>query len=88
MNKERRAKIKTNNKRLDLVTDLLNTYKSELESIQMDEEFAFDNLPEGFQNGLKGDEMQEAIDEMEDSMEAIDDIIKELENIKSNLSIL
>ena len=54
----------------------------------MDEEFAFDNLPEGFQNGLKGDEMQEAIDEMEDSMEAIDDIIKELENIKSNLSIL
>lgn len=88
MNKERRTQIKTNNKRLDLVIDLLNTYKSELESIQMDEEFAFDNLPEGFQNGIRGDEMQEAIDEMEDGMETIDNIIKELEDIKSSLAIL
>ena len=88
MNKERRTQIKTNNKRLDLVTDVLNTYKSELESIQMDEEFAFDNLPEGFQNGIRGDEMQDAIDEMEDAMETIDKIIKELEEVKSNLTIL
>lgn len=88
MNKDRRAKIKTSNRRLDLVTEILNTYKSELESIQMDEEFAFDNLPEGFQNGIHGDEMQEAIDEMEDSMETIDNIIKELEDIKSSLAIL
>jgi len=88
MNKERRTQIKTNNKRLDLVTDVLNTYKSELESIQMDEEFAFDNLPEGFQNGIRGDEMQDAIDEMEDAMEAIDKIIKELEEIKTNLTVL
>ena len=88
MNKDRRAKIKTSNRRLDLVTEILNTYKSELESIQMDEEFAFDNLPEGFQNGIRGDEMQEAIDEMEDSMETIDNIIKELEDIKSSLAIL
>lgn len=88
MNKERRTQIKTNNKRLDLVTDVLNSYKSELESIQMDEEFAYDNLPEGFQNGIRGDEMQDAIDEMEDAMEAIDKIIKELEEIKTNLTVL
>lgn len=88
MNKERRAQIKTNNKRLDLVIDLLNTYKNELESVQMEESDAFDNLPEGFQNGIRGDEMQDAIDEMEDSIETIDNIVKELEEVKSSLSIL
>lgn len=88
MNKERRSKIKTNNNRIDLVIDVLSTYKSELESIQEDESDAFDNLPDGFQCGIRGDEMQDAIDEMEDSMDTIDDIIKELENIKSTLAIL
>ena len=88
MNKERRQKIKTNNRKLDLITDLLKTYKSELESIQMDEEFAFDNLPEGFQNGLRGDEMQEAIDEMEDCINEIDKMMETLEEIKSDLTIL
>ena len=88
MNKERRSQIKKSNKRLDLIIDLLTTYKSELESIQMDEEFAFDNLPESFQNGIRGDEMQDAIDEIEDAIDEIDDIMKKIEDIKDNLLIL
>lgn len=88
MNNERRGQIKKNNKRVDLIVDLLTTYKSELESIQMDEEFAFDNLPEGFQNGIRGDEMQDAIDEIEEAVDAIDKMIGEITEIKTNLSIL
>ena len=88
MNKERRQKIKNNNSRIDLVISELKNYKSELESIQMDESDAFDNLSDGLQCSTRGDEMQDAIDEMDDSLEAIDNIIEELENIKSNLAFL
>lgn len=88
MNKERRSQIKKSNKRLDLIIDLLTAYKNELESIQMDEEFAFDNLPEGFQNGIRGDEMQDAIDEMEEAVENIEKIMEKLNEIKTNLTIL
>lgn len=88
MNNERRGQIKKCNKRLDLVIDLLTTYKSELESIQMDEEFAFDNLPESFQNGIRGDEIQDAIDEMEEAVENIEKVMEKLNEIKTNLTIL
>lgn len=88
MNKERRSEIKKASKRIDLVVELLEEYKSDIEIIQMDEEEAYDNLPEGFQNGLKGDAIQEAIDEMEDAIDEINTVIKTIENIKTSLSIL
>ncbi len=88
MNKERRSEIKKANNKLKLVTELLESYKNSIEDIQMDEEFAFDNLPESFQDGLKGDAMQDAIDELEDTVDKINNMIKEIEDIKDSLSVL
>lgn len=88
MNNDRRKQIKESNKKIDFVIDILNQYKSEIELIQSDEEDSFDNLPESFQYGLKGDTIQDAIDEMEDVTERIDEIVEMLGSIKTNLLVL
>ena len=88
MNKEKRGRIKEVNTKISMVMDLLQQCKSEIESVQMDEEFDFDNLPEGFQEGIRGSSMQDAIDEMEDGVGKIEDIMSDLETIKTNLAIL
>ena len=88
MNKERRSEIKKANKILEMAIDLLEQYKEELNEIQEEEEEAFDNLPENFQDGIKGDVMQEAIDEIEYNVEELDDVIKRLNYIKEHLSVL
>ena len=88
MNRERRKEIKQVNNKIETIITNLEECKSDIESIQMDEEWAFDSLPEGFQEGIRGDDMQNAIDEMEDSIDKIDNIIKQLNDIKASLSIL
>ena len=52
MNNDRRLRIKKNNERIKLVCELLEIYKKEMELIQEDEEEAYDNLPDSFQNGI------------------------------------
>ena len=88
MNNDRRLRIKKNNERIKLVCELLEIYKKEMELIQEDEEEAYDNLPDSFQNGIKGEIIQEAIDELEDNISQIDDIVKQLDDIRINLSTL
>ena len=88
MNKEKRKAIKENNKKIEFVIDILNKYKEEIELIQSDEEEAYNNLPEGFQDGLRGQDMQDAIDEIEEMIDEIDDIIERLSEVKNNLSVL
>lgn len=55
MNKERREEL------LDVVQHLDDAI-DRLSEIRDDEEDAFDNLPEGLQNSIRGDSMQEAVD--------------------------
>lgn len=88
MNKEKRKAIKENNKKIEFVIDILNKYKEEIELIQSDEEEAYNNLPEGFQDGLRGQDMQDAIDEIEEMIDEIEDIIERLSEVKNNLSVL
>ena len=88
MNKIKRTKLKTANYKISMAIEMLKESQSEIEDVQMDEEFDFDNLPEGFQEGIRGSNMQDAIDEMDDSTSEIESIIKKLEEIKNNLAIL
>src|SRR6266567_4390623 len=43
------------------LTDVVENAKSELESLRDELQDWYDNLPEGFRNGDKGDRLQEAV---------------------------
>lgn len=68
MNKERRKKI-------EQIQDKLMELQADLQWIREEEEEAFDNLPEQFQDGERGESMQEAMQAMEDADGAIQEAI-------------
>jgi len=74
MNKARR-------KELDRAADMLREAYSIIESCRDDEEDAYDNLPESFQDGERGEEMQEYIDVMDEVMDQIDEAANAIEEI-------
>lgn len=74
MNKVRR-------KELDRAADMLREAYSIIESCRDDEEDAYDNLPESFQDGERGEEMQEYIDVMDEVMDQIDEAANAIEEI-------
>jgi len=72
MNKARR-------KVLARITTQLESLKEELQLDVIDaEQEAFDNLPESFQEGEKGERMQEIIDTLEDVVSNFEDAIESL----------
>lgn len=74
MNKQRRNEIQ------DILSEIQNI-KSKLEMVQMNEEIAFDNMPENLQYSMRGEESQEAIDVMNSAVESLDEAISQLEDI-------
>lgn len=71
MNKARRINITK-------IADNLQALKSDVESIQSEEQDAYDNLPESIQDGERGDRMQEAIDNLDDALTLIDEAVTSL----------
>lgn len=71
MNNERRARIKTAHK---MIKDALQI----LESVKDDEEDAFDNLSEGLQQTMRGEQMEENVDTLDGVIETIEDALGEL----------
>lgn len=69
MNKQRRAAL---NEQIDILESVIN----EIESIKSDEECSFDSLPESFQYGERGDQMQDCITSMEDAEDNLNDAIE------------
>lgn len=65
MNKTRRAAI------AKIVSTLEQAY-ADLETLRDEEQGGYDNLPESFQNGEKGEAMQEAIDNMDTALDELD----------------
>lgn len=66
MNKVRRGEIKK-------VIVLLNESLSKLNSVKNEEEFAYDSLPENFQDSERGELMQENIEALEEASDKIDE---------------
>lgn len=58
----------------ELVTHL-TTQKDGIESLRDEEQDYFDNMPEGFQQGARGDAAQEAIEAFETALSELDDAI-------------
>lgn len=81
MNKQRRKEIR------NIIIEI-ERLQSKLESVQTEEEIAFDNMPENLQGSMRGEESEEAIETLQTAndlvQEAIDnlkDAVEELENI-------
>lgn len=74
MNKQRRNEIQ------NILSEIQNI-KTRLELVQMNEEMAFDNMPENLQYSMRGDESQEAIDSMSTAVESLEEAICNLSDI-------
>ena len=74
MNKQRRNEISS------IVSELENL-KSRLESVHMEEEMVFDNMPENLQYSMRGEESQEAIDCMSEAISNLEEEIDQLSEI-------
>ena len=66
MNKIRRNQLKAIQEKMAELRDLIDAVLS-------DEQEAYDNLPESFQDGERGEAMQTAIEAMESAMESCEE---------------
>lgn len=71
-------------KQIEKLSAKLEELMADLEAIQEEEQECFDNLPENFQYGEKGDRMQECIDTMDDVLSGIQDCIDWLNDVTDN----
>ena len=72
MNRLRRAAIRR-------VMAKLEDLKSEIEEIRDAEQDAYDNLPESFMFGERGEAMESAIDSLEEAADGVDAALEALE---------
>jgi hypothetical protein len=89
MNNQQREKLDLVVKALNERSANLQTSRNVVEEIKDDNQSSFDNMPEGLQNGEKGELMQNAIDSLtnveyslDEAINAIDTAIQELEGIE------
>lgn len=64
--------VRLNN--LDRAKELAQRAKEIIGDVKSDESDAFDNLPDSFQMGSRGEQMEQNIDAMDDAMDEIDDL--------------
>ena len=81
MNKQRREKIRQLKTQIDLIKTDLKKASSELFSILNEEQYTFDNMPEGLQSSYRGMCSEDAIDSMEEASEKLDEVIELLDDI-------
>lgn len=67
MNQQRRKEIQA-------VLNELADLRSRIESVQSDEQDAYDNMPEGLQQSERGQNAEEACSRLEDALTAFDDL--------------
>lgn len=78
MNNQRRKELNRIATEISSATiDDLESIKSDIEMVLMDEEMAFENMPEGLQMSYRGEMSEEAQDNMNDAISQIDDFIDE-----------
>lgn len=73
MNKQRRATV-------DKIISELQGLSAQLGEIASEEQDYYDNMPESFQSGEKGEAAQATAEALQAAVDAIDEQISELEN--------
>lgn len=67
MNKQRRGAIQS-------ILDDLQVLRERIESARDEEQEAYDNLPDGWQQGDKGQKMDDAVSALESALDGVDEI--------------
>lgn len=68
----------TRRKNLRKLIEKTEGIKSEIEEIRTEEEEYYNNMPEAFQDGEKGDRAQTVIEYLDEAMTAAGDVIENL----------
>lgn len=76
MNNKRRSRI-------DRAIDYLEPSLNIIRDILLEEQDAYDNLPENLQDSEKGSTMEDCIQNLEDALDSIEEAISYLEEAKS-----
>jgi uncharacterized coiled-coil DUF342 family protein len=84
MNKDRRKAIDALLERIEQLKTDIDALASEIETIKDEEQDYYDNMPESFQDGDKGQRAQEAIDALDNAQQTLegfdcDDVISSLQ---------
>lgn len=87
MNNQRRKKLANivvamENVFMPVDIDELESIRSDIEMVLMDEEMAFDSMPESLQYSMRGEASQEAQDNMNEAIDLIDEFINDYEDYK------
>lgn len=85
MNAERRKALDTLISDIQGVVAQIEEFKSSLEDPMGEEQEYYDNMPEGFQNGEKGEKAQAAVSAMEEADGKLDEAVSALEEAISSL---
>jgi hypothetical protein len=73
---------KDDRKELESALDMLREAHQIIETLAEQEREKYDNMPEGLQNGERGQAISEAADALEESSGHLDDAINRLEEIE------
>ena len=63
----------------DKIIKVLEETRNKIESVMDEEQDCFDNLPEGFQQATRGQQMEEAIGSLSAAIDSIDEAIGAIE---------
>lgn len=85
MNKERRKAIDALRERIENIQNEINEIEGEIESVRDEEQEYFDNMPESFQSGDKGQAAEAAIEQLDGALESIQEIGNLLTESAANL---
>lgn len=80
MNKNRMKQL---TKVLGTIRDAIEANTSELESIRDEEQDYYDNMPESFQNGEKGERTQNFVDNLETLLSFLEEAISAIDELES-----
>jgi len=85
MNNQRRKELNNiavamENVSMPVDIEQLEGIKSDIEMVLMDEEMAFDSMPENLQYSMRGEASQEAQDNMNEAIDAIDEFISDYQD--------
>ena len=89
MNKQRRKELTNIASTMESICMPVNIgelegIKSNIEMVLMDEEMAFENMPEGLQYSYRGEMSQEAQDNMNEAIDLIDEFISDYEDYETD----
>ena len=85
MNKDRRKQIEHLISTIQALASSLEEAMTEVKALRDDEQEYFDNMPESFQQGEKGQLAEEAVSNLDDGLSEIENAFSSLESALSSL---